>query len=115
MMAAMATASPAQRAFGAIACRTRRKLLDALRGRERSVSDLVRVARVSQPAVSQHLKLLKRAGLVDERRDGRYRYYRLEAEPLAGVLDWVRSYEQFWNERLAALGRVLEETGRRDR
>jgi DNA-binding transcriptional ArsR family regulator len=115
MMAAMPTSPPAQRAFGAIACRTRRKLLDALREREHSVGELVRVARVSQPAVSQHLKLLKRAGLVDERREGRYRYYRLEAEPLAAVLDWVRAYERFWNERLAALGRVLDEEGRSGR
>jgi alkyl sulfatase BDS1-like metallo-beta-lactamase superfamily hydrolase len=73
---------------------------------EMSVSDLVLVARVSQPAVSQHLRVLREAGLVDERRGGRFRYYRLKAEPLAGVMSWVRTYEQFWTDKLAALGRV---------
>ncbi len=108
MIAGMAKVSAPQKAFSAIACKTRRKILDALMLREMSVTDLVQVARISQPAVSQHLKLLKRAGLVDERRDGRFRFYRLEAKPLAEVLGWVRAYEIFWTDRLAALGRVLE-------
>lgn len=96
-------------AFDAIACETRRKILDALRAGEQTVTALVDVARVSQPAVSQHLAVLKEAGLVDESRRGRFRYYRLRAEPLAEVLTWVRAYEQFWTDRLAALGRVLNE------
>jgi len=105
----MAATPAAETAFGAIACVTRRKLLDALTEKERSVGDLVGVARVSQPAVSQHLKVLREAGLVGERREGRFRYYRLRAEPLAEVLAWVRSYERFWEERLTALGRVLDD------
>ena len=88
--------------------RATRKLLDALRRRERSVGELVGVARVSQPSVSQHLKVLREAGLVAERRDGRFRYYRLRAAPLADVMRWVRAYERFWTGRLAALGRVLD-------
>lgn len=97
-------------AFDAIACETRRKLLDALCAGEQTVSALVEVAGgVSQPAVSQHLQVLREAGLVGERRRGRFRYYRLRAEPLAQVLAWVRTYERFWTERLAAFGRVLNQ------
>jgi DNA-binding transcriptional ArsR family regulator len=105
----MAAAAAAENAFTAIASETRRKLLDALRGAERTVGELVVVAGVSQPAVSQHLKVLKEAGLVDERAQGRFRFYRLKAEPLGEVLTWVRAYEQFWTEKLAALGRVLDD------
>ena len=73
------------------------------------MSALVGVAGVSQPAVSQHLRVLREAGLVSERRDGRFRLYRLQPKPLAEVLAWVRSYERFWTGRLTALGRVLDE------
>src|SRR5207247_7765735 len=96
MMADMATTPASETAFGAIACKTRRRLLDALVQREMSVNELVGIARVSQPAVSQHLRVLKDAGLVEERRDGRFRRYRLEAEPLAEVMEWVRAYEKLW-------------------
>lgn len=106
----MAVAVASENSFTAIASETRRNLLDALRGGERTVTDLVQAAGVSQPAVSQHLKVLKDAGLVDERRDGRFRLYRLKAEPLAEVMAWVGAYQQFWTERMAALGRVLDET-----
>jgi DNA-binding transcriptional ArsR family regulator len=106
----MATTPKSETAFSAIACATRRTLLDALLQRERSVGELVALARISQPAVSQHLKVLKEAGLVEERRAGRFRFYRLKAEPLAQVMGWVRAYERFWTDKLAALGRVLDET-----
>jgi DNA-binding transcriptional ArsR family regulator len=97
-------------AFDAIACETRRKILDALRAGEQTVSALVKAAGgVSQPAVSQHLRVLREAGLVDEGRRGRFRYYRLRAAPLAQVLGWVRTYERFWTERLAALGNTLDQ------
>src|SRR5690349_21504904 len=97
----------AESTFSAIACATRRRLLDALVAGEKTVTDLVEVAGVSQPAVSQHLQVLREAGLVEERRDGRFRFYRLRAQPLAEVMAWVRSYESFWSGRLAALGRTL--------
>jgi DNA-binding transcriptional ArsR family regulator len=98
-------------AFGAIASGTRRRLLDAMRAGEQTVSALVAAAGdVSQPAVSQHLKVLREAGLVGESRRGRFRYYRLRAKPLAEVLTWVRTYERFWTERLSALGRLLDRT-----
>jgi DNA-binding transcriptional ArsR family regulator len=105
----MAVAAASETVFTAIASETRRKLLDALRDTERTVSDLVGIAKVSQPAVSQHLRVLKDVGLVDERAEGRFRFYRLKPKPLAEVMKWVRAYERFWTERLAALGRVLDE------
>jgi DNA-binding transcriptional ArsR family regulator len=105
----MAVAAATETPFTAIASPTRRKILDALKEDERTVSELVDVAGVSQPAVSQHLKVLREVGLVDERQAGRFRYYRLKAEPLVEVMAWVKAYEQFWKQRLAALGRALEE------
>jgi DNA-binding transcriptional ArsR family regulator len=106
----MAVAIASESTFTAIASETRRKLLDALRGAERTVSELVGIAGVSQPAVSQHLSVLRDAGLVEERAEGRFRFYRLKAKPLAEVMAWVRAYESFWTDKLAALGRVLDET-----
>lgn len=111
----MPATAATETAFGAIACRTRRKLLDSLAQGEKTVGELVEVAGTSQPSVSEHLGVLRQAGLVTARRHGRFRYYRLRAEPLAEVLGWVRSYERFWKGRLAALGRVLDDMGRRDR
>src|SRR3954466_1945180 len=105
----MAVAAATETPFTAIASPTRRKILDALKEDERTVGELVDVAGVSQPAVSQHLKVLREVGLVDERQAGRFRYYRLKAEPLVEVMAWVKAYEQFWKQRLAALGRALEE------
>lgn len=62
---------------------------------------------VSLPAVSQQLKVLKDAGLVTERREGRQRLYRLEPERLREVHEWVAHFEKFWNEKLDALGEYL--------
>ena len=88
--------------FSAVASPTRRRLLDLLKGGEKSVSALTDALDVSQPAVSQHLAALRGAGLVHERRDGRFRFYRLTADPLAEVFDWVKAYEVFWEGRLDA-------------
>jgi DNA-binding transcriptional ArsR family regulator len=95
--------------FDAISSPTRRTLIDALAAGEHSVSALVDRAGISQPAVSQQLAILREAGLVDERKDGRYRYYTLRAEPLSEVAAWLERYRRFWTERLDVLGRVLDE------
>ncbi len=87
---------------------SRRSLLDLLASGERAVRDLVDHFDMSQPAISQHLKLLKGAGLVRERKEGRYRIYSIEAGPLRVVHDWTAHYEHFWNERLDALGEYLD-------
>ncbi len=94
--------------FRAIADPTRRAILDLLVAGERAVNDLLAPFKMSQPAISQHLKVLRDAGLVSERRDGRQRIYKLEPAPLKAVHDWTAHYEQFWMERFAALGDYLD-------
>jgi DNA-binding transcriptional ArsR family regulator len=106
----MAPASERQATFRALSDPTRRALLDLLAGGEQPVSALVERFRVSQPAISQHLGLLREAGLVTERRSGRRRLYRLRAAPLMDVYDWVGHYRRFWDERLRALGDHLYES-----
>jgi DNA-binding transcriptional ArsR family regulator len=96
-------------AYRAISAPSRRALLDLLQERERTVTELVEFMDMSQPAVSQHLRVLHEAGLVTYRKDGRHRVYRLHAEPLREVLDWVGRYERFWRRKLDALGQYLEE------
>jgi DNA-binding transcriptional ArsR family regulator len=95
--------------FQAIACPTRRALLDALSGGERNVSALVAELDVTQSAVSQQLTVLKNARLVEERREGRFRYYRLRAAPLAEVHSWMRRYRIHLERQLDALGQVLDD------
>lgn len=95
--------------FNAIACPTRRAVLDALAGGERNVSTLVDALDVSQSAVSQQLLVLKNAGLVEERQDGRFRFYRARIEPLRAVQDWLEQYRAHVERQLDALGDVLDE------
>lgn len=94
--------------FQAIACPTRRALLDTLAAGERSGTALVTSLRVTQSAVSQQLSVLKRAGLVTERAEGRYRYYRLRAGPLVELEVWLGRYRALIERQLDALGRVLD-------
>jgi len=94
--------------FQAIASPTRRALLDALVSGERNVSDLVAGLNITQSAVSQQLAILKSAGLVSERSEGRFRHYRLEAQPLGEVDAWVGRYRALLERRLDALGRLLD-------
>jgi DNA-binding transcriptional ArsR family regulator len=97
-----------QSVFQVIACPTRRALLDVLVLGESTVSDLVASVDVTQSAVSQQLGILKSAGLVEERAEGRFRYYRLRAEPLAEIDVWVGRYRAHLERQLDALGRVLD-------
>ena len=94
--------------FHAIADPTRRRLLDSLERSERTVNDLAAPFRMSRPAISQHLAILRNAGLVEARRDGRQRHYRICAVQLRQVHDWVSHYERFWSDKLRALGDFLE-------
>lgn len=97
-------------AYAALAEPSRRRILDLLREGERSVGDLVVRLGLSQPGVSKHLRVLREAGLVDVRPEGRRRWYRLRAQPLAEVDEWLEPYRAYWSERLDALERHLEET-----
>jgi DNA-binding transcriptional ArsR family regulator len=98
--------------FRALADPTRRAVFERLMGREMSVSDLKAGFTVSQPAVSQHLAALRAAGLVQERREGRFTYYRADPEALAPLVDWVDRYRTFWPERMERLKAVLKRMDR---
>jgi DNA-binding transcriptional ArsR family regulator len=94
--------------FRAIADPGRRMMLDALLEGERSVGELVGIVGLSQATVSQHLKVLRLAGLVEERRAGRQNFYAARGAELQVVADWVAQYEAFWSERLDRLGALLD-------
>lgn len=110
----LVSAAVANAVFRAVSDPTRRALLDLLLQAERSVGELVEHFEVSQPAVSQHLRILVEAGLAEVRRAGRQRYYSVRALPLREVYDWAAHYERFWDERLLALGHYLDEQAARD-
>ena len=95
--------------FTVIADPTRRALLDLLRERDHTVSELVAQFDVTQSAISQHLKHLRDAGLVETRRVGREIHYRLVAAPLEDVARWVGQYEAFWRHKLGKLGALLDQ------
>ena len=94
--------------FAAIGEPTRRRLLDLLGSGEQPVNRLAQPFRMTRPAISQHLRVLRHAGLVTVRRVGRERRYRLRAKPLEEVYDWVAHYERFWRKKLKALGDYLD-------
>jgi DNA-binding transcriptional ArsR family regulator len=92
-------------AAAAIADPIRRRVLELVRDRELPAGELARQFDVSRPAVSRHLRVLREAGLVHERREGRLRLYRADLEPLAELRDWL---ERYWDDRLAALKGLAE-------
>jgi DNA-binding transcriptional ArsR family regulator len=95
--------------FRALADPTRRAVFERLAGREMSVSELKAGFAVSQPAISQHLAALREAGLVSERRAGRFAYYRIDPNGLAPLADWIDRYRAFWPERIERLKDVLKD------
>src|SRR2546425_6325202 len=99
-------------AFRAIAEPKRRRVLDILAGGERPVNDLVRSLGWSQPQVSKHLGVLKKVGLVSERRVGRQRVYKLNADQLKPIHKWVTSFEKFWKHQLERVKERAEKKAR---
>lgn len=95
-------------AFDVLAEPMRRKIIDALRERERPVNDLVEILQLSQPGVSRHLRVLREAGLVEVRKDAQRRLYRLRPEPLREIDEWLEPYRAYWSERLDALEAHLD-------
>jgi DNA-binding transcriptional ArsR family regulator len=89
---------------------TRRRILDAVRGRECSVGELVEIVGMHQPGVSRHLKVLRDAALVEARTDANRRLYRLRPEPLRELDAWLEPYRVEWSDRLDSLERHLERT-----
>ena len=98
-------------AFDVLAEPSRRRILDLLLERERSVNELVELVGLSQPSVSKHLKTLREAGLVRVRQDAQWRWYQIDAAPLAEIDAWLAPYRRFWNDRLDALERHLDKEG----
>lgn len=110
----MANRKPKQRlrgtdVFAAIGDPTRRKVLDMLSRENLAAGEIASHFRVSRPAISQHLHILRRAQLVAVQKRGREHIYRLNPEPLHTVYDWIEHYEQFWNQKLVVLGEYLDE------
>lgn len=101
--------------FSAIADPTRRAILWSLRDGARSVSELMEPLDIGQSAFSQHLAVLRRAGLVTAARAGRRQIYSVNPEPLFEVCCWIRYFDQFWTERLDRLGDFLDRKARKRR
>jgi DNA-binding transcriptional ArsR family regulator len=96
--------------FAAVASPVRREVLALLRdGGPRPVQQLAEHFDMRRPSLSEHLKVLRDAGLVQERRAGRQRLYSLRAEPLQELADWLHPYERFWREKLANLRHLLDQ------
>lgn len=105
---AATTDPPRSDVFQALADPTRRRLIGLVAEGDRSVASLAAAFPMTRPAISQHLRILRQAGLVTERKVGRERHYRLRAAPLREVSAWVGQYEQFWRDRLDRLGEHLD-------
>src|SRR5262249_6297562 len=106
------TSHPAQRAeftFQALSDPTRRALLDLLRQGRQPAGQIAEAFPVSRPAISRHLRLLRRAHLVREHREGRNRIYELNPEPLRAVDSWIEQYRVFWAQSLNNLKAFVEE------
>jgi DNA-binding transcriptional ArsR family regulator len=95
--------------FAALANPTRRELMRLLLDGPQPVAEMAARFDMARPSVSEHLRVLREAGLVSESRAGRQRYYRLEAAPLRELSEWLHPYERFWREKLAGLRELLDE------
>ncbi|MGH2388794.1 MAG: ArsR/SmtB family transcription factor [Chloroflexota bacterium] len=100
--------------FGALADPTRRAILSRLTTGDATVAELAAPFRMSQPAVSRHLKVLEQAGLISRRRRATARLSRLEAEPLREATEWLAPYQAYWDESYDQLDALLD-TLRNDR
>jgi len=115
--ATMTESERLDRTFAALADSTRRAILARLSKGEASVTELARPFDMTQPAISKHLKVLERAGLVSRGRERQWRPARLEAGPLKEVAEWAVEYRQFWTESYDRLDEYLEKLqgGRKER
>ncbi|MCP3822689.1 metalloregulator ArsR/SmtB family transcription factor [Streptomyces sp. A3M-1-3] len=104
-----AAQAPEDRIFAALASPVRREVLRLLREEgPQPVAQLADSFDMARPSFSEHLRVLREAGLVSERKVGRQRLYRLEAVPLHEVQEWLSPYERFWREKLTRLRDVLD-------
>jgi DNA-binding transcriptional ArsR family regulator len=103
----MIQADPLSTTFAALADPTRRAILARLASGECSVTELAEPFQMSMPAVSKHLRVLERAGLIVRRREAQWRPCRIEAAPLKQVSDWAEHYRHIWEERLDRLDEYI--------
>jgi DNA-binding transcriptional ArsR family regulator len=101
--------------FAALADPTRRAILARLARGEATVSELAAPFDLSLPAVSKHLKVLQRAGLIEQGRQAQWRPCRLKPEPLRDVSDWIGQYRRYWEESFDRLGEYLRELQEKER
>src|SRR4051794_4866566 len=101
-------ATPGRDTFQALADPTRRAVLDLLRRGSQPAGQIANAFPVSRPAISKHLRLLRRAHLVREHREGRHRVYQLNPEPLRAVDSWIEQYRVFWTNSLNNLKAFVE-------
>jgi DNA-binding transcriptional ArsR family regulator len=95
--------------FAALADPTRRRIIALLADRDRTVNEIAAQFAISRPAVSRHLRVLHRTGLVRDEKRGRERIQRFDGAALQPVADWVNRYEAFWRQKLDALKRLMED------
>jgi DNA-binding transcriptional ArsR family regulator len=100
--------------FAALADPTRRAILARLSTGEATVNELAEPFAISLPAISRHLKVLERAGLISRGRDAQWRPCRISPEPLKEVSDWLENYRQFWEGRFERLDEYLDKLQRKD-
>ncbi|HVH68368.1 MAG TPA: metalloregulator ArsR/SmtB family transcription factor [Gemmatimonadales bacterium] len=100
--------------YSALGDRTRRAILTRLAAREHTVGELAEPFAVSRPAISKHLRVLERAGLVRRTRQGRRSRCRLEPKPLAAAARWLEHHRRFWEDRLARLDAFLQSQKRKE-
>src|SRR5258707_12562780 len=111
----MLTPSDLDTTFAALADPTRRAILARLSSGEASVKELAEPFDMTLPAVTKHLKVLQRAGLITQGRRAQWRPCRLEAQPLREVADWVEQYRRFWDESFDRLDQYLKELQEREK
>ena len=114
MVRNIASADQLSTTFAALADPTRRAILARLSTGEASVTELAEPFEMSMPAISKHLKVLERAGLIARGREAQWRPCRLEAAPLKDVAEWVTRYQRFWEQRFDNLDAYLRELKARD-
>ena len=95
--------------FGALADQTRRSILDRLISGEHSVTSLAEPFNMSLPAVSKHLRVLEKAGLLTQEKDGRVRRCRMDAEPMREASEWIGRYRRFWEGQLDSLAGFIDQ------
>ena len=108
-------ADPLSTTFAALADPTRRAILARLASGERSVTELAEPFDMSLPAVSKHLRVLERAGLIARGRDAQWRPCRIEARPLKAVADWADRYRHIWEARLDRLDAYLQDLKKKEK